>query len=128
MLAGVSGTGRVSRAGRDACARDPSNDSDTTTAGRCALCASACRDRGLSLAQGQDEIGLAVVDEIGDLGGAVVRIDRHAADAEAVERQRVQDMLGPVLQQRRDAMADAIARLPVERRQFLDPLPGLAVR
>ena len=41
MLAGVSGTGRVSRAARDTFSRDPVIDSDTTTPGRCALCASA---------------------------------------------------------------------------------------
>ena len=69
-----------------------------------------------------------MVDEIGDLGGAVVRIDRHAAHADAVEGQRMQHMLGPILEQRCDAVADAVARLPVECRQFLDRLPGLAVR
>src|SRR5260370_29067552 len=37
-------------------------------------------------------------------------------------------MLGPILQERRDAMADTIARPPIDRRQFLDTLAGLAVR
>jgi MoxR-like ATPase len=85
-------------------------------------------DRGPSLAQAQDEIGLAVIDEIGDLGRAVVRIDRHAADADAVEGQRVKHMLGPILQQRRDAMTDAVARAAEDLRQFLDPSACLAVR
>jgi len=85
-------------------------------------------DRRLSFAKGEDEIGLAMVDEIGDLGGTIVRIDRDAAYADGVQGQRVKHMLGPVLQQRRNAVADAVARLPVEIRQRRDALPRLAIR
>ena len=99
---------------RDAFSREPRTAPTTITGGAVRALRQGLRDRGLSRAEGQDEVGLAVIDEIGDLRGAVVRIDRHAAHADAVEGQLVKHILGPVLQQRRDAVADAIARPPVD--------------
>ena len=64
----------------------------------------------LANAERQHEIGLAVLEQVGGLCRPVVRIDRHAADADAVQRQLVQDVLGAVLEQRRHAMPQAVAR------------------
>ena len=66
-----------------------------------------------------------MVDQIGNLRGPIVRIDRHAADAKAVEGERVQDMLGAVLQQRRVPVPVAVVdhdgdRHMVETIQALD--------
>ena len=82
----------------------------------------------LAGAERQHEIGLAVLQEVGRLARPVVRIDGHAAGADAVQRQRVQDVLGAVLQQRRHAMPEAIARARVSRRQLVDARPRLRVR
>ena len=59
----------------------------------------------LSLAKGEDEVRFTVIDDIGDLGGPVVGIDRDAAHADAVEGKRVKDMFGPILQQRCNSVA-----------------------
>jgi hypothetical protein len=40
-----------------------------------------------------------VVKQIGDLTRAIVGVDRHTADTKRVQRQLVQDVFGPVLQQ-----------------------------
>ena len=75
----------------------------------------------------QHEIGLAVVEEIGRLAGTILGIDGHDADAQRIERELVQDVLGAVLEQRRDAVAEAIARICVGGRQLGGAPAGLAI-
>ena len=62
-----------------------------------------------------------------DLVVPIVRIDRHAAHADAIEGQLVQDVLGPVLQQSCHPMTKAIAGLLIDCRKLLDALAGLAI-
>jgi hypothetical protein len=68
-----------------------------------------------------------MLDKVGRLRGPIIGIDRHAARANAVEGQLVKDVVGMVLQQRRHAMAEAIACRPVDRRQRIDAPAGLTV-
>ena len=128
MLAGVSGVGPLPEAGRDAFGSAPGTRSDSATGGLCALCARASRTCPSRTAECQHQIGLAVLEQVGGLPRPVVRIDRHAADADAVQRQLVQDVLGAILEQRRHAMAQAIARAGVGCRQLLDARARLRVR
>ena len=61
----------------------------------------------------QHQVGLAVVQQVGDLTRPIVGVDGHAAYAEAVERELVQDVLGPVLEKRGDPVAIAVPGGPV---------------
>ena len=80
MLAGVSGTASSLRAGRDAFTSAPAAKfSNCSIGGWCALCASALAHLALACGKRQDEVGLAVLEEVGDLARTVVRIDRHTA-------------------------------------------------
>jgi hypothetical protein len=47
-------------------------------------------------------------------------VDRHDADAERIEREPVREERRPVLEQDADAVAGAVAGLPVETAQALD--------
>ena len=51
-------------------------------------------------------LGLGVGDEIGDLGGPVVGVDRDRGGPDAAEREPVEHMLGPVVEEERDTMAE----------------------
>ena len=55
------------------------------------------------------QVHLRMLQHIGHLARTVVGVERHAADAQRIHRQLVQQVLGPVLQQQRDAMAHAVA-------------------
>ena len=59
------------------------------------------------------QIDLRMLQHIGHLARAVVGIQRHAADAQRVHRQLVQQMFGPVLQQQGDAVAQAVAGIGI---------------
>jgi hypothetical protein len=70
------------------------------------------RDRlevGDAVRDGHGQVGLRVVHLVEHLVVPVVRIDRHDAAAEGVERQIVKEELRAVLEQQRHAMAVAIA-------------------
>ena len=73
-----------------------------------------------SSGQGEHQVGLRVVKQIGDLARAIVGIDRHTADTKRVQRQLVQDVFGPVLQQCGNAMAGAISGGAIGRDQPVD--------
>ena len=76
--------------------------------------------------QRDHQLRLAVLQEIGDLSRAILGIYGNAADAEAVEGKLVQDVVGPVLQQGRHAMAEAISGRAIERGERLDLLAASA--
>ncbi len=84
-------------------------------------------DLSFSRVKRQNDIGLAVVNKVRNLPRSVIRIDRHAAYADAVQGQLMKDVLGTVLQQSRHAVAKAIARHPIDRREFINTLAGIAV-
>ncbi len=69
---------------------------------------------------------LAVADDVGPLGGAHVGMDRHDAHAERVQRQPVGEEGRPVLEQKADAVAVAVAGLSVGGAQPLDLAGHLA--
>ena len=73
---------------------------------------------------GEDQRRLGVLEKVGRLGGPVIRIDRHAARAQSVERHPMHYMLRAVLHQDRDPGADSIAGGPIGFRETGD----LAVR
>ena len=128
MLAGVSGVGGPLCAGRDAA--DQRAGSEAVRHHDRRLVAAVREGLGdLAFARGerQDQIGLAVLEQVGGLAGAVVGVDRHAADADGVQRQLVQDVLGPVLEQRGDAVAEAVAGAAVSGGQLRNALAGVAV-
>ena len=52
----------------------------------------------LSIGEHQNEVGLAVREEIGRLPGAIVVIDRDDADPDCVQRQLVQHVVRAVLE------------------------------
>ena len=117
MLAGVSGAACPLCAGRDAAISVPAaKPSDTTTGGWWRAVREGLGDLGFARGQRQDQIGLAVLEQVGGLAGAVVGVDRHAAGADGVQRQLVQDVLGPVLEQRGDAVAERRSRRRGKRR------------
>ena len=62
-----------------------------------------------ALARDQHEFDFGVLQQICDLVRPIVGIDRHSGHAERVERQLVQEMLRPVVEQHRDAMAVAVS-------------------
>ena len=76
----------------------------------------------------QDEVGLAVLEEVGDLARTVVRIDRHTAHPDGVQGQFVQDVLGTVLEQSRYALSGTVAGISVSGGQLRNAPPGLPVR
>ena len=75
----------------------------------------------------QNQIGFAMIQKVGNLGRAIVRIDRHAGNAERVERQLVQAMLRPVLQRHSYSVPVAITGVPIARDQLIDRACGICV-
>ena len=61
------------------------------------------------LGQTNDQVQLRMVDQVVQLAALVVGVDGHAADAQAVHRQLVPEVLGPALQKQTYAVAHAIA-------------------
>jgi hypothetical protein len=83
--------------------------SSPTTAGRCVAASSAALQQRLQALDDDHQVDLRVVEHVGHLARAVVAVQRHAANAQRVHRQLVQQVLEPVLQQQRHAVAEAVA-------------------
>ena len=68
--------------------------------------------------QHDDEVEPGVIDHVGELARPVVGVERHAADAERIHGQLVQQVLGPVLEQQADAVAEAVSGVGIGPHQL----------
>jgi len=68
-----------------------------------------------------------VLERVAHLVGAVIGIERHHAGAGGVQCQEVEEMVGPVLEQQRHAVAGPVAGRAIARGQRRDRLRYLAI-
>ncbi len=84
-------------------------------------------DRALAGGQRHDQIDLGMIHQVGQFPWAVIGVDRHAANAQRIQCQFVQDVLGAAFQEQAHAVTQPIARGAVERRECVDRSGGLRV-
>ena len=83
---------------------------------------------GAALLGGNGQFGARVLQEIGDLGGPVVRIDRHPGHPGDGTGQLDDEILGPVFEQDRDAVAVTVAGSGEQGRECVDLAFDVRVR
>ena len=81
----------------------------------------------LLIVQRDDQVGFGVSDQIFDLGRAIGRINRNDRDADGIERQPVNDEIGPVFQQQACAMPMPESRCTISIAQGADLPADFAV-